>query len=125
MKYLMSLGAFLYGEFEDGEEIYMEIPQGFERFYKVNSVLKLLRTLYGLVQAAMAFWRKVVLMFATIGFKQSKADPCLFYEWSDHVLCLWISYIDDLAGAGHKTAVFQSKKAITQIFECDEVGEMN
>jgi Reverse transcriptase (RNA-dependent DNA polymerase) len=87
--------------------------------------LKLLRTLYGLVQAAMAFWQKVVLMFATIGFKQSKADPCLFYKWSDHGLYLWISYIDNLAGAGSKNAVLHSKKLITQIFECDEVGEMN
>jgi hypothetical protein len=68
-----------------------------------------------LVQKAMAFWQKVVLMFAT----------CLFYKWPDHGLCLRISYIDDLADAGSKTAVLQSKKSITQIFECDEVGEIN
>jgi Reverse transcriptase (RNA-dependent DNA polymerase) len=103
----------------------MDIPQGFERFYEVNSVLKLLRTLYGLVQAAMAFWQKIVLMFATIGFKQSKADPYLFFKCSDHGLCLCISYIDNLAGTGSKNAVLQSKKSITQIFECDKVGEMN
>lgn len=74
-------GAFLHGEFEDGEIIHMEIPKGFERFYKKNTVLKLKKTLYGLIQAAIAFWRKVVLMFASIGFKRSKADPCLYYKW--------------------------------------------
>jgi hypothetical protein len=54
----------------------MELAKGFERFYKQKTVLKLKMTLYGLIQAAMAFWRKVVLVFVSIGFKRSKADPC-------------------------------------------------
>jgi Reverse transcriptase (RNA-dependent DNA polymerase) len=68
--------AFLHGEFEDGEITHMELAKGFERFYKQKTVLKLKMTLYGLIQAAMAFWRKVVLVFVSIGFKRSKADPC-------------------------------------------------
>jgi hypothetical protein len=51
---LMPWGSFLYGESEDGEEIYMSIPQGLEILYEVNSVLNPLRTRYALVQAAMA-----------------------------------------------------------------------
>ena len=50
-------GAFLHGEFEDGEEIYMKVPKGFERYYAKDVVLKLLKCIYGLKQAAMAFWR--------------------------------------------------------------------
>ena len=27
------IGAFLNGEFEDGERVYIEVPQGFEKHY--------------------------------------------------------------------------------------------
>jgi hypothetical protein len=43
-------GAFLKGQFKDGEIIYMKVPQGFERFYPNNVILRLLRTIYGLKQ---------------------------------------------------------------------------
>jgi hypothetical protein len=33
-------GAFLYGEFKDGEVIYMKVPRGFEKFYPDDVVLK-------------------------------------------------------------------------------------
>jgi hypothetical protein len=49
-------GAFICGNFEnDGEKIYMEVPHGFESFYPKNYVLLLLKTIYGLKQAALAF----------------------------------------------------------------------
>jgi hypothetical protein len=50
-------GAFLCGNFKDGEEIYMEVPVGFERFYPNNVLLLLLQTTHGLRQAARALWR--------------------------------------------------------------------
>jgi hypothetical protein len=56
-------GAFLCGNFENGEKIYMEVPQGFERFYAKNTVLLLLKTIYGLKQAALAFWRQLLKPF--------------------------------------------------------------
>ena len=49
-------GAFLMGDFEDDdEEIFMEIPKGFENKYGVGKLLKLLKTIYGLKQAARMF----------------------------------------------------------------------
>lgn len=52
-------GAFLCGNFKDGEEIYMEVPEGFEKFYPSNVLLLLLQTIHGLRQAARAFWREL------------------------------------------------------------------
>jgi len=34
----------------------MEVPQGFKKYFPWNVVLLLLKTLYGLKQAAYAFW---------------------------------------------------------------------
>jgi hypothetical protein len=50
-------GAFLHGEFEDGEIIHMKISQGFEKHFPEESVLLLLKCLYGRKQAVKAFWR--------------------------------------------------------------------
>ncbi len=47
--------AFLHGEFEDGEIIYMKVLQGFEKHFPEGSVLLLKKCLYGLKQAAKAF----------------------------------------------------------------------
>jgi hypothetical protein len=53
-------GAFLHGEFKDKENIYIKIPLGFEGFYPSDTVLLLKKMLYGLKQAAMAFYRKLL-----------------------------------------------------------------
>jgi len=72
-------GAFLHGNLDDDEKIYMEIPEGFQDKYCVNCVLLLLRTLYCLKQAAMAFWKQLLAAMRRMGFERSKADPCLYY----------------------------------------------
>ena len=46
--------AFLHAELEEGEEVYVAMPQGFK---KPGKVLKLRRTLYGLRQSPRAFWK--------------------------------------------------------------------
>jgi hypothetical protein len=50
---------FLHGEFKDGEVIYMKVPLRFEKFYSDDVVLKLEKCIYGLKQAAMAFWQQL------------------------------------------------------------------
>jgi hypothetical protein len=40
-------GAFLHGEFKEGEVIYM-VPHGYEKFYPDDLVLKLKKCIYGL-----------------------------------------------------------------------------
>jgi hypothetical protein len=71
--------AFLCGNFEDGEDIYMEVPEGFEKFYGSYVLSLLLQTIYGLKQVAMEFWRELVKALTGINFKRNLADPCLYY----------------------------------------------
>jgi hypothetical protein len=72
-------GAFLCGNFKDGEEIFMEVPEGFEEFYGSYVLILLLQTIYVLKQEAMAFWRELVKALTDMNFKRSVADPCLYY----------------------------------------------
>jgi hypothetical protein len=102
----------------------MEIPKGFERFYASNLVLLLLTTLYGLKQAALAFWRKLVLTMKANSLNRSKADPCLYCKWDKKTgLSVVISVIDEWNLVGTKLSVLEIKQGITRLWDCDEVGE--
>jgi len=64
---------------------------GLEEKFKSNHVLKLKRCLYGLRQSPKNFYEHLKERLESIGFVQSKCDPCLFIR--DGVLCL--VYVDD------------------------------
>eukprot|EP00980_Cylindrotheca_fusiformis_P016350 scaffold4869_cov71-Cylindrotheca_fusiformis.AAC.1 len=69
-------GAFLHGDFKPGEKLYMKVPKGFEKHYDPRYyVLLLLQTIYGLKQAAMAFWKKLLECFSDMNYDRCKADP--------------------------------------------------
>ncbi len=58
---------------------------GFEKFYSSNTVLLLKKTLYSLKQAAVAFYRKLLIAMQNIGLKRSAAYPCLYYNGKGEV----------------------------------------
>ena len=120
-------GAFLHGEFTDadGEEIFMKVPQGFEKHYPGNVLLRLLKTIYGLKQAAMAFWRMLLRCMQDMGMQRSNADPCLSYDWTDHGLVIILSWIDDNLIVGSKQAVSVTKQALMSRFDCEDCGELD
>ncbi len=103
----------------------MEIPQGFERFYGKNSVLLLLKTIYGLKQAAVAFWKQLIMAFASMDYRRSKADPCLYFDWNVNGLVVWISWVDDCLVCGKTPGVKIAKMQMMERFDCDEIGNMD
>jgi hypothetical protein len=118
-------GAFLHGDFEDGKNVYMEVPEGFGKYYDpMYYVLLLLQTIYGLKQSAMAFWRKLLAAFRDMKFNRSKADPCLYFAWNKG-LTLWISWIDDCLVVGSKRNVKKAKQKMIDRFDCDVIGNMH
>ena len=120
-------GAFLRGEFEDGAEpVYLKVPEGFEKFYPKNVVLMLLRTIYGLCEAAMAFWKEMLKAFRSMNFERSTADPCLYYKWTTAgFLIVWLSWIDDCACFGKHDDVEESRAEMNQLFECNDIGDID
>jgi hypothetical protein len=117
-------GAFFHGEFEEGEIVYMEIVEGFEQYYPTNYIWMLLRTIYGLKQAAVAFWKQLILAFARMNYRRSKADPCLYFNWTIDGLIVWISWVDNCLVAGKKPGVLIAKGQMTAQFDCEEIGEV-
>jgi len=80
---------FLRDDFEEGEELFVEMPRGFRQYGKV---LKLCKTLYGCCQSPRAFWKYLVAKMDVCGMEQSQFDPYFFV--GDHVIT--ISYVDDI-----------------------------
>ena len=118
-------GAFLHGRFTDGEEIFMKIPRGFEKHYSSTAVLKLMRCLYGLKQAAMAFWRQLLLCMKDMKFERSTADPCLYFQWGEFGLVLIVSWIDDNLIVGSEKGVKATKEDLMGRFDCEDCGDMD
>ena len=117
-------GAFLYGEFENETEVYMEVPKGFEKYFPADVILLLMKTIHGLKQAANAFWKKLLKAYLEMAYKWSKADPCLYFKWTAVGLVIWMSWVDDCIVCGNKQNVLPEKEKFMKQFECDEVGEL-
>jgi Reverse transcriptase (RNA-dependent DNA polymerase) len=60
--------AFLHGNLQ--EEIYMNIPDGLDS--NGNECLKLKKTIYGLVQSAREFYKKLIEVLKGVGFVENK-----------------------------------------------------
>ena len=82
------------------EDVYIRLPKGWRKLnelgglkesFKDGHVLKLNRSVYGLRQSPKNFFELLRDNLFTVGFRQSKFDPCLFI--SDKVIC--VTYVDD------------------------------
>ena len=100
--------AFLYGELE--EEIYMKIPEGLSTFLEteINSGDCLIfdKSIYGLVQAARQFHKKLVtVLIKEMNFIKCTSDKCLLMRENSNGSVMISVYIDDTLCAGHKEAL--------------------
>ncbi|RVW82116.1 Retrovirus-related Pol polyprotein from transposon RE1 [Vitis vinifera] len=103
--------AFLNGDLE--EEVYMEIPPGFEESMAKNQVCKLQKSLYGLKQSPRAWFDRFTKAVLKLGYKQGQADHTLFVKKS-HAgkLAILIVYVDDIILSGNDMGMARSRKGI-------------
>jgi hypothetical protein len=118
-------GAFLKGDFGDDETLYLHVPQGMKKWYSGDVYLLLHKTLYGLKQAAYRFWLFLLTIVRCLQFTRSKADPCLYFKWTDAgSLLLWFSWVDDCFITGPTSELLKAKGKIMSKVECDDGGEI-
>jgi hypothetical protein len=61
---------------------------------------------------------------ALVNAQRSRADECLFFQWTAAGLLLYMSWVDDILIAGKKEVVLRAKRSLAQHFTMDEQGEM-
>jgi hypothetical protein len=103
----------------------MYLPEGFEKYYEDDVVLKLIKSLYGTKQAAMKFWIQLLQCFKDMKYARSGADPCMYFKWTNKGLVIWLSWIDDCLVFGPEGEMRKEKKEFQERFECDDVGDVN
>jgi hypothetical protein len=120
-------GAFLQGQFEDGEVIYCEVPDGMETFYGSRKDIVLLMNvpLYGTKQAASCFYKTLRKKAREKHYERSKADPCLYFLWREGRLVVFASWVDDLFACGVTVDLDYFEKDIKDAFTCKVQEEFN
>jgi len=117
--------AFLYGNLD--EEIYMEQPDGFRSKGKgqERKVLRLRKAIYGLKQAARAWWTELDQSLKALGFTCLYADAGIFVsKHTDSTLVIMLAYVDNIIVTGPNTAQVQKKKQLfMERWECRDLGK--
>ena len=120
--------AFLQGEFQDGEVIYIKVPQGFEKYYSEDVVLQVLVPLYGMKQAGAAFYNtlvKKIIKSDGAQLERSKADPCVYFmNRDDKLVAVMASWVDDMMIVGEPDAAEEIQCILESSFECEREGDL-
>jgi hypothetical protein len=115
--------AFLYGDLN--EELYMEQPEGFKvpGHKNKNKVMCLKKAIYGLKQAALAWWKVLDASMARIGCTCLVSDSGIFVNKGKTIVI--IIYVDDVLFLGaNKKDISSLKEHFMQIWECRDLGNM-
>ena len=116
--------VFLNGEFED--EVYMDLPPGFENEYGIEKVCKLKRSLYGLKKSPRAWFDKFTKSIHSFGYLQSQADHTMFFKhFTDGSVVILIVYVDDIILTGSNVIEMENlKKVLAREFEMKDLGPL-
>jgi hypothetical protein len=109
--------AFTNGILE--EELYMRSPPGYPATR--GTMLKLIKSLYGLCQASRVWQQTLTKALLGLGFKQCKSDSCLFFH--PDYFCLISIHVDDLLFlSDNKAFRDQTVKDLAKIFKLSDLG---
>ena len=103
--------AFLHGDLD--EDIYMDCPEGLEA--NEDECLQLLKTIYGLVQAARQYFKKFGTGLKSIGFEGGQADPCLMMKQEGNDRIYVGTYVDDNVCVGTQQLIDDTIKKLKNI----------
>jgi transposase InsO family protein len=109
--------AFLNGVLE--EEVFVKLPAAFST---TTQVWRLKKALYGLKQAARVWNETLSKELIALGFNQSGADPCLFYQGSGETTVYLLVHVDDAIIVGKSDLVQQVKGKVSAIFDIKDLG---
>ena len=103
------------------EKIFMAAPKGVD--CPRGKVLRVLRSLYGLKQAARDWHEKLIKALLGIGFRQCAADPCFLIHDERGILLL--VYVNDICIAANLIIqVNWFKSSFKKLFKVKDLGEM-
>ncbi|THH09796.1 hypothetical protein EW145_g1755 [Phellinidium pouzarii] len=120
--------AYLYGELEDNETIFMHPPQHYELdSIQPGQVLRLRKALYGLKRAGRHWYQVLVNMLTNAGMTRSDYNNAVFYRHHPNGdISILFSHVDDLTLISNETSrIRMLKDKIGAQVEYTDGGEIN
>lgn len=116
--------AFLNGDLV--EEVYMDMPPGFETNCTRGKVCRLRKSLYGLKQSPRAWFDKFTRVLKQDGYLQSQADHTLFIKhFTNGKITMLIVYVDDIVLTGnYEEEMRRLKLLLSKEFEIKDLGHL-
>jgi hypothetical protein len=118
--------AFLYGDLE--EKIFMKIPEGYFEVFGTTTEgesLELLKAIYGLVQGARQFWKKLrQVLVDELNFSACLADPCLLMRQNNSGTVIFCCYVDDGLAIGNHNAIENFYNELSKFFTLKRSGKL-
>jgi hypothetical protein len=113
-------------------DVYIEMPEGLQEYLKTkgqnigDSVIKLERAQYGLVQSPRLWMETFSVILKNLGMIQCKTDPCLFslHDSKDRLLVLVVVYSDDSIITGRTLHVDDVKSGIQKAVNIADLGTL-
>ena len=114
--------AFLHGELE--EEVYMQLPPGYQQPGQENRVCKLKKALYGLKQSRRAWFGRFTKTMLNLGYHQARGDHTLFIKHgASGATTILIVYVDDILITGSDLVEIQHlSDALSGQFDMKKLG---
>jgi hypothetical protein len=117
--------AFLNGDIDIEEPIYMEQPEGFHKG-KPNMVCRLLKSLYGLKQAPRIWYTLLHKFLTSLGFQRCDKEYCIYVFKQDDLLAFIAVYVDDITIiCKDKILLAKIKKDLNDRFKMTDLGEIH
>ena len=115
--------AYLYGTLD--KPLYMRPPEGSDLF-GTDKCYQLQRALYGLKQAGRMWNQLFDSSITELGFRQCKAEPCVYIKGSGENLVIIAIYVDDvLVMSNSLKLVALTKMQLTKKFEMEDNGKVS
>ena len=121
------VAAYLNGSLEEGEEVWMTQPEGFEVHGRDGRPLycKLKKAIYGLKQAGRRWNQHLNEFMEAQGFKRSIWDQCVYFRGAKEDMLIVTVVVDDLTTFYRDADMFaEFWRALAQEFKIKDLGEV-
>ena len=120
-------GAYLNGELNDEETIYMRQPPGYANPALPHHVCRLRKTLYRLKQSGRRWYQKLVkILVKNLGFKLCEVDQAVFIKWSEKTLIIIVVHVNNCTIATSALSlVVELKAQIRNHVKITDLGELH
>ena len=117
--------AFLNGDIDIKEPIYMRQPEGFHKGGQ-NQVCRLLKSLYGLKQAPRIWYQLLHKFLTSMSFQRCDKEYCIYVFKRDGLIAFIAVYVDDLTIiCKDLTLLNKIKQDLKDRFKMTDLGEIH